>query len=140
VVLTNQVDFHPEFQQIAAVDMQTGELQERRLKHPEEAETFYRELAASDVPVRVGMLASGHARWFERLLGELQRSHLFITSRHGVAATWPSRPASTSKPPRGHHDSHYGARRNERCVSGIYEAHHAASGGIQESTCSVRCR
>ena len=39
------VDFHPEFQQIAAVDMETGELQERRLKHPEEAETFYRELA-----------------------------------------------------------------------------------------------
>ena len=34
------VDFHPEFQQIAAVDMQTGELQERRLKHPEEGETF----------------------------------------------------------------------------------------------------
>ena len=66
------VDFHPEFQQIAAVDMQTGELQERRLKHPEEAETFYRELAASDVPVRVGIEASGHARWFERLLGELQ--------------------------------------------------------------------
>jgi transposase len=66
------VDFHPEFQQIAAVDMQTGELQERRLNHPEEAETFYRELAASDVPVRVGIEASGHARWFERLLGELQ--------------------------------------------------------------------
>ena len=66
------VEFHPEFQQIAAVDMETGELQERRLKHPEEAETFYRELAASDVAVRVGMEASGHARWFERLLGELQ--------------------------------------------------------------------
>ena len=53
------VDFHPEFQQIAAVDMETGELQERRLKHPEEAETFYRKLAASDVAVRVGMEASG---------------------------------------------------------------------------------
>ncbi len=66
------VDFHPEFQQIAAVDIQTGELQEQRLKHPEEAETFYRELAAGDVPVRVGMEASGHARWFERLLAELQ--------------------------------------------------------------------
>ena len=67
------VDFHPEFQQIAAVDRQTGELQERRLKHlTEEAETFYRKLAASDVAVRVGMEASGHARWFERLLGELQ--------------------------------------------------------------------
>src|SRR5271165_2542732 len=66
------VDFHPEFQQIAAVDMQTGELQERRLKHPEDAEGFYRELVARNVPVRVGMEASGHARWFERLMGELQ--------------------------------------------------------------------
>jgi transposase len=66
------VDFHPEFQQVVALDMQTGELQERRLKHPEEAEAFYRELAASDIPVRVGMEASGYGRWFERLLGELQ--------------------------------------------------------------------
>jgi transposase len=47
-------------------------LQERCLKHPDQAESFYRELAARDVPVRVGMEASGHARWFERLLGELQ--------------------------------------------------------------------
>jgi hypothetical protein len=53
-------------------DTETGELQERRLQHQQEAETFYRELAARDVPVRIGMEASGHARWFERLLGELQ--------------------------------------------------------------------
>ena len=66
------VDFHPEFQQIAAVDSETGELQERRLKHPDEAEIFYRELATRTVQIRVGMEASGHARWFERLLGELQ--------------------------------------------------------------------
>jgi len=66
------VAFHPEFQQIAPVDTQTGELQERRLQHREEAERFYRELAARNVAVRVGMEASGHRRWFERLLGELQ--------------------------------------------------------------------
>ena len=66
------VDFHPEFQQIASVDTDTGELQERRLGHREEAETFYRELVTQRVRVRVGMEASGHARWFERLLGELQ--------------------------------------------------------------------
>ena len=36
------VDFHPEFQQIAFVDTEDGELQERRLHHPEEAESFYR--------------------------------------------------------------------------------------------------
>jgi transposase len=66
------VDFHPEFQQIAALDTETGEFQEKRLPHQEEAETFYRELAARGVQVRVGMEASGHGRWFERLLAELQ--------------------------------------------------------------------
>ena len=65
-------DYHPSFQQIAFVDTDTGELQERRLEHREEAEKFYRELAAQGVKVRVGMEASGQARWFERLLGELK--------------------------------------------------------------------
>src|SRR5881628_2698926 len=65
-------DYHPGFQQIAFVDTETGELQERRLQHREEAEKFYRDLAAQEMKVRVGMEASGHARWFERLLGELQ--------------------------------------------------------------------
>ncbi len=65
-------DFHPEFQQIACVDTDTGELQEKRLAHREEAEQFYRDLVAARQQVRVGMEASGHARWFERLLAELQ--------------------------------------------------------------------
>src|SRR5882762_9188554 len=64
-------DYHPSFQQIAFVDTDPGELQERRLEHREEAEKFYRELAAQGMKVRVGMEASGHARWFERLLAEL---------------------------------------------------------------------
>src|ERR1700726_4029350 len=64
------VDFHPECQQIASVDTGTGEFQEKRLTHREEAENFYRTLAGQKV--RVGMEASGHARWFERLLAELQ--------------------------------------------------------------------
>lgn len=66
------VDYHPEFQQTASVDTDTGEFQEKRLAHPEEAEKFYRAVAAQGVKVRVGMEASGHARWFERLLAELQ--------------------------------------------------------------------
>ncbi len=66
------VDFHPEFQQIASVDTDTGEFQEKRLTHREEAEKFYRALAGAGQKVRVGMEASGHARWFERLLAELQ--------------------------------------------------------------------
>jgi transposase len=63
-------DYHPGFQQIAFVDTETGECGERRLIHPGEAEQFYRALKGQSV--RVGMEASGHARWFERLLIGLQ--------------------------------------------------------------------
>src|SRR5712692_801105 len=66
------VDFHPEFQQIASMDIDSGEFQEQRLGHREDAEKFYRGLAAAGQKVRVGMEASGHACWFERLLAELQ--------------------------------------------------------------------
>jgi transposase len=65
-------DYHPGFQQIAFVDTDTGECGERRLEHREEAEKFYRDLGAQGVAVRLGMEASGHARWFERLLSELR--------------------------------------------------------------------
>ena len=65
-------DYHPGFQQIAFVDRETGDCGERRLEHREAAEKFYRELAAQGATVRVGMEASGHARWFERLLAELK--------------------------------------------------------------------
>ena len=65
-------DYHPSFQQIAFVDTETGEVKEQRLVHREEAEKFYRDLAVQGRQVRVGMEASGHARWFERLLAELR--------------------------------------------------------------------
>jgi transposase len=65
-------DYHPGFQQIAWVDTETGELQERRLGQREEAEKFYRDLAAQGASVRLGMEASGHARWLERLFSELR--------------------------------------------------------------------
>src|SRR5213594_1476497 len=65
------VDFHPGFQQIAWVDTDTGEFQEKRVVHREEAERFYCDLARRGAQVRVGMEASGYARWFERLLAEL---------------------------------------------------------------------
>jgi transposase len=66
------VDFHPEFQQIALVDTDTGEMREQRLTHREEAERFYRTLAVAGQRVRVGMEASGYGRWFERFLAQLQ--------------------------------------------------------------------
>jgi transposase len=65
-------DYHPSMQQIAFVDTETGECGERRLEHREEAEKFYRDLGVQGASVRVGMEASGHARWFERLLTELR--------------------------------------------------------------------
>jgi transposase len=61
-------DYHPSFQQIAFVDTESGELGERRLVHPEEAEQFYGKLREQKLAVRVGMESSGHAGWFERLL------------------------------------------------------------------------
>lgn len=62
-------DFHPSFQQVAIFDNQTGEIQEKRLGHREEAEQYYRSLAGQQV--RVGMEACGHYPWFERLLAAL---------------------------------------------------------------------
>lgn len=66
------VDYHPSDQYIAFVDTETGEEDERRLGHSDqEAERFYRGLAARGISVRVGMEATGYSRWFERLLAEL---------------------------------------------------------------------
>jgi transposase len=66
------VDYHPSFQQIAFCDQDTGACEERRLSHSDgEVERFYRDLKQRGSSVRVGMEASGYARWFERLLAEL---------------------------------------------------------------------
>src|SRR5512137_2531393 len=66
------VDYHPSFQTIAFLMEETGEYAEQELNHSDgEAERFYRELKEKGVSVRVGMEATGHARWFERLLAEL---------------------------------------------------------------------
>src|SRR5438094_1118731 len=66
------VDYHPSFQQIAFLMEETGEYVEQELNHSDgEAERFYRKLKEKGVSVRVGMEATGHARWFERLLAEL---------------------------------------------------------------------
>jgi len=63
------VDFHSRFQQIAMVNTETGELEERRLEHENgEAKKFY---AGLQKPVRVGMEATGYAQWFERMLAKL---------------------------------------------------------------------
>ena len=65
------LDYHTSFQQIAFVDSETGDTGERRLEHRQQAERFYRDLQHQGVQVRVGMEASGHSRWFERLVEQL---------------------------------------------------------------------
>jgi transposase len=63
-------DFHPSFQQIAMLDLATGEYTRKKLLHASgEAAGFYRSLQGEEV--RVGMEATGSTRWFERLLEEL---------------------------------------------------------------------
>ncbi len=62
-------DLHTRYQQIAMLDEETGELIERRLEHENgEVRAFY---AALGNAVRVGIEATGHTRWFERMLREL---------------------------------------------------------------------
>src|SRR5664279_5331614 len=62
-------DFHPSFQQIACVEQETGEYEERRLNHRGEAEAFYRSLAGR--AVRIGEEATGNDRWFHKLMSEV---------------------------------------------------------------------
>ncbi len=62
-------DYHPRFQQVAMLDTDGGDYTQLRLEHIQEAEEFYRSVAGRQV--RVGMEASGHARWFQRLLAGL---------------------------------------------------------------------
>jgi transposase len=63
-------DFHPSFQQIAMLDLGSGQRMGRKLDHGSgEAEAFYRSLSGEGV--RVGIESSGNTQWFERLLEEL---------------------------------------------------------------------
>lgn len=64
-------DFHPSFQQVAILDLDTGQRVGRKLDHAwGEAERFYRSLSGERV--RVGIETSGNTQWFERLLAELK--------------------------------------------------------------------
>jgi transposase len=63
-------DFHPGFQQISMLEVESQRRERRRLEHASgEAERFYRSLQGEGV--KVGMEACGNTRWFERLLEEL---------------------------------------------------------------------
>ena len=78
-------DFHSGFQQIAIFDNQTGEIQEKKLRHPDEAAEFYRSLSG---PVRVGMEAGAPCQWFRRLLAEC-RHELWVGDAARIRAAEP---------------------------------------------------
>jgi len=67
-------DYHPGFEQIAKLDTETGQVEERRLSHKEEAQQFYASLA--DQEVLVGIEACGYTQWFEQMLGEVGHRYL----------------------------------------------------------------
>jgi transposase len=62
-------DFHPQWQQIAVFDRETGEITEHKLMNGDgEAERFYQAL---EVPALVGVEACGNSQWFIDLLERL---------------------------------------------------------------------
>ena len=62
-------DFHPSWQQVAWLDIETGESAERKLLHASgEARQFYAGLAG---PIRVGLESTGNSHWFVDMLTEM---------------------------------------------------------------------
>ncbi len=62
-------DFHPSWQQVSWLEVETGETGERKLVHASgEAQQFYQQLSA---PVLVGMEARGNSQWFIELVEDL---------------------------------------------------------------------
>ena len=62
-------DFHPSWQQVAVLDVETGEINEHKLVNGKgEAERFYRALP---VPSLVGIEACGNSQWLIELLQQI---------------------------------------------------------------------
>jgi len=62
-------DLHSRYQQIAMLEMETGEIVTRRLEHENgEAKAFYARLPK---PSLIGIEATGYTQWFERMLAEI---------------------------------------------------------------------
>ncbi len=62
-------DFHTRFQQIASMNMETGQVEQKRLEHSGEAVRNY--YASLPKPVRVGIESTGYSLWFDQLLHSL---------------------------------------------------------------------
>jgi transposase len=91
-------DFHPSFQQVAILDLSTGEVRELKLMHADgEADRFYRELEG---PALIGMESTGNTLWFERLMEQLGHE-LWIGDAAQIRASYVRR-QKTDKRDAGH--------------------------------------
>ncbi|MGH9358821.1 MAG: IS110 family transposase [Terriglobia bacterium] len=62
-------DLHSRYSMIARLEIQTGEVVTRRLKHESgEARAFY---LSQPKPSLIGIEATGYTQWFERMVAEL---------------------------------------------------------------------
>src|SRR5438093_12993317 len=86
-------DFHPSWQQVAWLDVETGEPgQRKRVQASADAERFYRQVAA---PALIGMEATGNCHWLVDLLSELGHE-LWVGDAAQIRASYvrqPRRPA-----------------------------------------------
>jgi len=96
------VDYHPSFQEVAFVDTETGEFDERHLDHSSgQAEKFYRDLKQRGVNVRVGIEATGHAArgdLFAREIRKLGDNIFGGLSGRQIMATVPQNPTRSDTP------------------------------------------
>ncbi len=61
-------DLHTRYQQIAVLEVETGEIRTQRLEHETgEAKAFYAKLQK---PSLIGIEATGYTQWFERMVAE----------------------------------------------------------------------
>ena len=91
-------DFHPSFQQVAILDLSTGEVRELKLMHADgEADRFYGELEG---PALIGMESTGNTLWFERLMEQLGHE-LWIGDAAQIRASYVRR-QKTDKRDAGH--------------------------------------
>jgi transposase len=91
-------DFHPSWQQISWLDVETGETGERKLVHATgDAKQFYEQLAG---PVLIGMEATGNSQWFIELVEDLGHA-IWIGDAAQIRASY-VRKQKTDKRDAGH--------------------------------------
>src|SRR5271167_4893385 len=91
-------DFHPSWQQVSWMDMETGDCGERKLVHASgDARMFYQQLAG---PALIGMEATGNSQWFIEMVEDLGHT-IWIGDAAQIRASY-VRKQKTDKRDAGH--------------------------------------